>query len=93
MGAPEDKGHAVFYATYRSVASVLQAEYDYSACTLNSGDSPSRIAGCGGSSSSFPGRFNVVDPNTGGLAGDFTIDRTARCVRSTSAPTSTTSAR
>jgi outer membrane receptor protein involved in Fe transport len=73
MGAPEDKGHATFYATYRSVASVLQADYDYSACTLNSGDSFAD-AGCGGSSSSFPGRFNVVDPNTGGLAGDFTIN-------------------
>jgi outer membrane receptor protein involved in Fe transport len=78
MGAPEDKGHAVFYATYRSVASVSQADYDFSACTLGSGEPFTPItdtsAGCAGSSTTSPPRFNVVDPATGGLAGDTTFD-------------------
>jgi outer membrane receptor protein involved in Fe transport len=59
IGSAEDKGHAVFYATYRNVDSVLQADYDYSACTLNSGDAFT----CGGSGTVAPARF--IDNRTG----------------------------
>ena len=34
----EDRGNATFYATYRDVDAVLQGDFDYSACTFNSGD-------------------------------------------------------
>ena len=53
VGSAADKGHAVFYATYRKQDAVLQAQYDYSACTLDSG----REFSCGGSANSFPGTF------------------------------------
>ena len=59
IGSAEDKGHAVFYATYRNVDSVLQADYDYSACTLTSGDAFT----CGGSGTTSPARF--LDVRTG----------------------------
>jgi iron complex outermembrane recepter protein len=59
MNTPDNKGNATFFATYRNIASILQGPYDYSACTLNSGDTFS----CGGSSTSGPpysnGRFRV----------------------------------
>ena len=35
IGGAEGRGHATFYATYREVDPVLQAEFDYSSCTLN----------------------------------------------------------
>ncbi|HEX6638914.1 MAG TPA: TonB-dependent receptor, partial [Steroidobacteraceae bacterium] len=57
----DDRGNATFYATYRDTDPVLQASYDYSTCTFNSGDEFS----CGGSSTAFPARFRPVDPDTG----------------------------
>ncbi|MDY0067506.1 MAG: TonB-dependent receptor [Steroidobacteraceae bacterium] len=66
----DDRGNATFYASYRNVDELLQADYDYSACSFNSGDAFS----CGGSSTSFPGRFLTVDPNTGDIAGSLTFD-------------------
>ena len=35
IGGAEGRGHATFYATYREVDPVLQAQFDYSSCTLN----------------------------------------------------------
>jgi len=70
----DGKGNATMYATYRKVAPVLQASYDYSACTLNSGyvagsyDSGGKFS-CGGSSSAATGRFIPVDPATGEIIG------------------------
>jgi len=64
LNSSDGNGNATFYATYRNIASVLQSQYDYSACTLGSG----YIAGasstngkfyCAGSSTSYPGRFTV----------------------------------
>jgi iron complex outermembrane recepter protein len=60
VGSAEDKGHATFYATYSKQDAVLEAAYDYSACTLNSGDAFT----CGGSYTNFPGNF--ADLNRGG---------------------------
>ncbi len=68
VNSPDNKGNATFYATYREVAAVMQGDYSYSACTLGSG----YLAGsystggkftCGGSSTSYPGRFNLVNAN------------------------------
>ncbi len=61
LGGSDDTGHATFYATYRKVDAVLQSQYDYSACALSSGNA----FGCGGSSTSFPARFQPIDPTTG----------------------------
>jgi iron complex outermembrane receptor protein len=67
VNSEDGKGNATFYATYRNVAAVLQGKYSYSACTLNSGFATSNSGkfSCGGSSTSFPGRFATI----GGPAG------------------------
>ncbi len=58
----DGKGNITAYATYRQNNPILEGNRDYSACTLNSGDSFS-AAGCGGSGTAFPARFGnfVVD--------------------------------
>jgi iron complex outermembrane recepter protein len=62
LNSEDGKGNATFYATYRNVAAVLQGKYSYSACTLNSAyvTSNSGKFSCGGSSTSFPGRFATI---------------------------------
>jgi iron complex outermembrane receptor protein len=60
----DDRGNATFYATYRDVEAVLQGEYDFSACTLNSGD----VFTCGGSGTTFPARLRPRDPVSGDLS-------------------------
>lgn len=53
LGIGGDSGHATVYATYRDVEPVLQSEFDYSACALNSGD----VFTCGGSGTSASAHF------------------------------------
>ncbi len=65
----DDRGNATFYATYRDVDAVLQGDYDYSSCTLNSGDQFS----CGGSGTAFPARFRPLDDD-GNIVGSYTLN-------------------
>jgi outer membrane receptor protein involved in Fe transport len=62
VNSEDGKGNATFYATYRNVAAVLEGKYSYSACTLNSAYATSNSGkfSCGGSSTSFPGRFATI---------------------------------
>src|SRR3984885_2033651 len=62
INSEDGKGNATFYATYRNVAAVLEGKYSYSACTLNSAYATSNSGkfSCGGSSTSFPGRFATI---------------------------------
>jgi iron complex outermembrane recepter protein len=64
LNSSDGKGNATFFATYRNVDAVLQGKYSYSACTLNSGFATSNSGkfSCGGSSTSFPGRFATIGP-------------------------------
>ena len=55
IGAPGDRGHATFYASYRETDPVLQRDFDYSACTLNNVSATS--FGCGGSQTTAPAAF------------------------------------
>lgn len=56
----DGKGNAVMFFGYQKTDALLQAERDYSSCALaRAGDG----WGCGGSSTSFPGRF--IDLNDG----------------------------
>ncbi|HEY4366438.1 MAG TPA: TonB-dependent receptor [Steroidobacteraceae bacterium] len=58
-------GNVTVYAGYRKVDALSQAQRDFSACSLGSGDS----FGCEGSSTAVPGRFfsnSPTDPNTDG---------------------------
>jgi len=64
LNSADGNGNATFYATYRNIASALQAKYDYSACALGSGfANKTGEFSCAGSSTSYPGRFTIVDIN------------------------------
>lgn len=59
VGGADAPGHAVFYAGYREVDPILQADFDYSACALNSGS----VFTCGGSGTTTPAHFfTIFDP-------------------------------
>jgi iron complex outermembrane recepter protein len=67
IGGAEGRGHATFYAGYREVDPVLQSQFDYSACTLGIGTTAANGVtatdlSCGGSGTSDPAHFFVVDP-------------------------------
>src|SRR5262249_29305800 len=49
----DDRGNATFYATYDKQAAVLEAKYDYSACSLNARKNGALICGGSGTSASF----------------------------------------
>jgi len=61
IGGAEGRGHATFYAGYREVDPILQAEFDYSACTLNLSAGGTNYT-CGGSQTSNPAGFFIVTP-------------------------------
>ena len=65
VAAPDGKGNLLAYAGYRSNNPVLQAFRDYSACTIGN-PAPTRPTTytCGGSGTSFPGRFTDFGGNT-----------------------------
>ncbi len=56
LNSGDGKGNVVLYAGVETNDAVLQAKYDYSACTLNN-NAPKTSFSCGGSSTSYPGRF------------------------------------
>jgi iron complex outermembrane recepter protein len=82
----DDKGNATFYATYRDVEAILQGQYDFSACTLNSGDAFT----CGGSGTTFPSRLRPRAPDSaGGGLGNFIIDSGTGALRPYNSATDT----
>ncbi|WP_292097162.1 TonB-dependent receptor [Brevundimonas sp.] len=59
VSSPDGRGNVMAYAGYRNNNPILQADRDYSACSLaapNAGSGPTTYA-CGGSGTSFPGQF------------------------------------
>jgi iron complex outermembrane recepter protein len=83
MGAnfADDQGNATFYATYTDSDAILQRDYDYSACTFNSGATFT----CGGSGTAFPARLRGRDPVSGDRVTDFFIDPATGGMRPTAA--------
>jgi iron complex outermembrane recepter protein len=76
FNSPDGNGNATVYASYRNIAAVLQSKYSYSACTFGSGflAGPNANGGqltCGGSATSYPGRFLKTAGGT--TASDSTI--------------------
>jgi outer membrane receptor protein involved in Fe transport len=61
----DGKGNATLFMGYKEDKALLQSERDFTSCALSSSAAPG--FGCGGSSTSFPGRF-FNDGN-----GDFTV--------------------
>ncbi len=56
VNAPDGKGNITAYATYRQVEAVLEADRDYTACTLQE---EGNTFGCSGSGTTFPTRFTL----------------------------------
>jgi outer membrane receptor protein involved in Fe transport len=79
VNTPDGNGNATLYATYRNVLSVVQNQYSYSACTLDSGflAGPSATGGkfaCGGSATSNPAvLLNAVTGNFSQLGPGGTV--------------------
>jgi iron complex outermembrane receptor protein len=63
VNAPDGKGNITAYATHVNINPVTANNFDYTSCSLNSGDTFA-AAGCGGSGTSFPARLGAftVDP-------------------------------
>ena len=64
INSPDGKGNLTAYATYRSVDAILQANRDYSACTLN--DASQTTFGCGGSGTAAAARIGNFAVAPGG---------------------------
>ena len=62
VNAPDGKGNITAYASFRQINAVLEANRDFSACTLNSG----AVFTCGGSGTATPARVGgfTVSGNT-----------------------------
>jgi iron complex outermembrane receptor protein len=85
LNSADGNGNATVYATYRNALSVLQSQYSYSACSLNSGflgtaGGPTQSGGingkyaCGGSLTSYPGTlYNLAQNNPNYPGGIYTI--------------------
>jgi outer membrane receptor protein involved in Fe transport len=73
VNAPDGKGNITAYATYISINPVTANNYDYTACSLNSGTTFA-AAGCGGSGTAFPARFDPVAPAGRADPGNFIVD-------------------
>jgi outer membrane receptor protein involved in Fe transport len=79
IGGAEGRGHATFYAGYREADPVLQAKYDFSSCTLGIGSTVANgitatDASCGGSGTSDPAHFFVINPTSGAITGNRTFN-------------------
>jgi iron complex outermembrane recepter protein len=68
-------GNFTAYAGYRRLNAVIGADRDFSTCVpdLNGGTASGEPFVCGGSSTSYPGRFVITGPANGGAGGDFTL--------------------
>src|SRR5882762_5830062 len=74
----DNRGNATLFFNYKREDAVLQGTRDFSACSLNPGNS----FACGGSSTSYPGRFFM-----GGTGASFTVADAAGTTRPFSAAT------
>jgi outer membrane receptor protein involved in Fe transport len=73
INSADGKGNLTAYAGVRTNDAVLQANRDYSACTLGAPNNTTHRWSCGGSSTSYPGRWLVYNP-AGSLVGSFTVN-------------------
>jgi outer membrane receptor protein involved in Fe transport len=65
----DGRGNATLFFGYTNTDSVLQSERDYSACAISTSG-----LYCGGSSTSFPGRFRPLNVGAPGQAPNLTMD-------------------
>ncbi len=67
VSAPDGKGNLEAYASYRNVQAVLEADRDYTACTLAETNSNPAFA-CSGSGTTYPTRFTVIGNSAGTIS-------------------------
>ena len=68
-----DKGNATLFLGYRQQSALLQAKRDFSDCSLGLSTANASGFACGGSSTSFPGRFTQLDQVTGAILRNSTF--------------------
>lgn len=68
VSSPDGKGNITAYAGYRKNNKVLGRDYDYASCSLGGQNTAGDSFTCGGSGTSFPGRF------TDFATFDYTLD-------------------
>ncbi len=76
--AADGNGNATFYFNYQHTDAVTEAKRDWSACSASTNNTGTSFQYCGGSSTSFPGRFNAGH-------GNKTIDASGNVVPFTNA--------
>ncbi len=64
VSTEDGRGNITAYASYQDNKQVLQRDRDFSACSLDNVTLPTVSFGCGGSSTSFPGRFTDFGANS-----------------------------
>ena len=67
VNAPDGKGNITAYATHVNINPVTANNFDYTACSLNSGTTFA-AAGCGGSGTAFPARLGAFTVNPDGTS-------------------------
>jgi outer membrane receptor protein involved in Fe transport len=72
--APDGNGNVTFYFNYQHTDPVLEAKRDWSACSLATNNTATTFQYCGGSSTSFPGRFTINNPVNPNHGHSYTID-------------------
>ncbi len=60
----DGNGNVTFYFNYQHTDPVLEAKRDFTACSLSTNNTATTFQYCGGSSTSFPGRFTINNANT-----------------------------
>jgi outer membrane receptor protein involved in Fe transport len=59
----DGNGNVTFYFNYQHSDPVLEAKRDFTACSLSTNNTGTSFQYCGGSSTSFPGRFTINSTN------------------------------
>src|SRR5512138_2229529 len=67
VSTEDGRGNITAYASYQDTKPILQRDRDFSACSLDT--NPTVSFACGGSSTSFPGRFTDFGSNNNGSVG------------------------
>jgi outer membrane receptor protein involved in Fe transport len=68
VSTEDGRGNITAYASYQDTKAILQRDRDYSACSLDTVP-PTTSFACGGSSTSFPGRFTDFGSNSNAIPG------------------------
>jgi iron complex outermembrane receptor protein len=76
VSTEDGRGNITAYASYQDNKPIMQRDRDYSACSLDTVP-PTTSFACGGSSTSFPGRFTDFGANNNSSDGEDGIEGTA----------------